>query len=211
MSKILQIILIILIQIVLKVKQIVTLVDRVETFPNGCYMQRVIQPDLSNTKRFYESQLLICPPSVNISSINTGTTYPKLPLNFTHANVYQPQYPMVPVNNISLYNHTYGQHFPHPAVSAQPVVPPNPYAPSAPLYNPSNMPPAVIPSPSVPSSPGSISPAGVITSNMNSHIILLSNRTGFYDKIKGKNSANSLCYINGIFVFLFIVLFCNIN
>ncbi|XP_065366453.1 uncharacterized protein LOC135959262 [Calliphora vicina] len=51
-----------------------TTIERVEHFSNGCYKQRVREPDLLNTTRFYETEQLICPPGVNVSFVPANNT-----------------------------------------------------------------------------------------------------------------------------------------
>ncbi|KNC26305.1 hypothetical protein FF38_00865 [Lucilia cuprina] len=63
-----------------------TTIERLETYPNGCYKQRIREPDLLNTTRFLETEEFICPPGVNVTFMPTNTTQ-----NITTTHTYDPQ------------------------------------------------------------------------------------------------------------------------
>lgn len=170
-----------------------TTILRLETYPNGCYKQRVTEPDLWNSTRFYQTEQLICPPGVNASSMAMLTQ--QLQKN---VSVIQPGY-FTPAYNNPM------------AVFPPPAVPPPVGGYTNPAVSAGVMPPpAAIPSDQRPVLQHPYSPA-VIPPNATSHVALLSQNTGFYNHEKKKSSANSLCKLNGFLVFVVVTIFLNLN
>ncbi|XP_037812940.1 uncharacterized protein LOC119604425 [Lucilia sericata] len=165
-----------------------TTIERLETYPNGCYKQRIRSPDLSNTTRFFETEEFICPPGVNVTFIPTNTTQ-----NITTAHTYNPQIRPAHTAPIGF-------------MSSSPPAHSAPYAPNpVVIQSPQNIPHTGQQQP--------FSPAG-IPSNTTSQVVVLSKKTGLYDHDKNhrKSSANSLYNINCIFVFcVFLVIIYNFN
>ncbi|XP_037812945.1 leucine-rich repeat extensin-like protein 5 [Lucilia sericata] len=108
-----------------------TIIERGETFSNGCYKEIIKEPDVNDPTRFIETAQLICPqflpqpaPPLYVHQIPVQQPQPIIPV--VHAPV--PSFPQTPTDVNS-------QHIPAPTyVPAAPLIPqPIPEQPAAPI------------------------------------------------------------------------------
>lgn len=62
-----------------------TTVQRIETFSNGCYKQIVKEVDVTDIRRFVQTEEIICPPGIHFMTHQpNGTLYYTTPQNASH-------------------------------------------------------------------------------------------------------------------------------